>query len=305
MIGYLSHKNLFFEFKKNLNKMKKLYCSVLFCALVFLSFGQSKEPFILYNAKGKKVSYKKMMKGLQDADVILFGELHNNPITHWLQYEVTNDLAGEKDLVLGAEMIEADNQDELDLYLAGEINYGELDSMARLWPNYKTDYAPLVEIAKSNKVPFIGTNIPRRYASQVFYEGFEALETLPAEEKAWIAPLPIAYDPELPGYKAMLEMAMGGHGGENFPKAQAIKDATMAHFILENVKEGSTFIHYNGAYHSDNYEGILWYLKKGKEELTYKTITTVLQADVSKLSAEYLNRADFIICVDENMTTTY
>jgi hypothetical protein len=97
----------------------------------------------------------------------------------------------------------------------------------------------------------------------IFHGGFEALDTIPAIEKAWIAPLPIAYDPELPGYKKMLEM-MDGHSGENLPKAQAIKDATMAHFILKYYKPGSLFIHYNGAYHSDNYEGIVWYLKKQK-----------------------------------------
>ena len=36
----------------------------------------------------------------------------------------------------------------------------------------------------------------------------------------------------------MLAMG-GGHGGETLPMAQAIKDATMAHFILSNLFEGS------------------------------------------------------------------
>ena len=138
----------------------------------------------------------------------------------------------------------------------------------------------------------------------VFKGGFESLDTLSKEEKSWIAPLPFPYDPELPGYVAMLEM-MGGHGGDNLPKAQAIKDATMAHFILANYSAEQTFIHYNGAYHSNNYEGILWYLKQAQPDYKYSTISTVSQADISRLEDENKGLADFIICVDENMTSTH
>jgi hypothetical protein len=98
---------------------------------------------------------------------------------------------------------------------------------------------------------------------------------------------------------------MPGHSGTNLPKAQALKDATMAHFILENYKQGSLFLHFNGAYHSDNYEGVLWYLKQARPTLKYATISTVSQKDISKLLAENRGKADFIICVDEDMTTTY
>lgn len=162
----------------------------------------------------------------------------------------------------------------------------------------------MVDIAKDNSLDFVAANVPRRYAKLVYKGGFEALDTLSNEAKNWIAPLPFPYNPELPGYAAMLEM-MGGHGGENLPKAQAIKDATMAHFILENYSPEQTFIHYNGAYHSNNYEGILWYLKQAQPDYKYVTISTVSQEDVSKLKEENKGLADFIICVDEDMTSTH
>ncbi len=265
---------------------------------------QDKPAYVLYSAKGKKVTYKKMLEELQKQDVVLFGEFHNNPISHWLQLEVTTDCRQTRDLVLGAEMFERDNQEALTLYLQGQISGKQLDSAVRLWRNYNTDYAPLVNFAREYSLPFVATNIPRRYASMVARGGFEALDTLSDESKSWIAPLPVAYDAELPGYKKMLEM-MPGHGGENLPKAQAIKDATMAYFILQYYKPGSLFIHYNGAYHSDNYEGILWYLKKARPDLRYVTISTVSQKNVNSLLDENKGKADFIICVDENMTTTY
>ncbi len=265
---------------------------------------KNKPAYQLFNAKGKKVTYGKMLKTMQQQNIILFGEYHNNAIAHWMQLELTRDLGQNQALVLGAEMFEADNQIPLSQYLAGEIDAKGLDTLARLWPNYKTDYAPLVNLAKERSWPFIATNIPRRFASMVSHEGFAALDSLTEQEKSWVAPLPIAYDPELPGYVAMIEM-MGGHGGETFPMAQASKDATMAHFILDGYQPDRPFIHYNGAYHSDNFEGILWYLQHERPDLNYGTITTVTQADLSKLAPENINRANFILVVDEDMTPTY
>ena len=246
-----------------------------------------------------------MKKTLLKKDIVLFGEHHNNPISHWLQYELTSDLNKSRNLVLGAEMLEADNQIALSDYINNKITYSQLDSLARLWPNYKTDYAPLVDFAKEKQLPFIATNIPRRYASMVYKKGgFDALKSLSALEKEWMAPLPIPFDSELTTYKKILE-DMGDHGSLALVKAQAIKDATMAHFILKNHKKGSLFLHYNGAYHSDFYEGILWYLKQEQPDLDYATISTVSQENVDKLLKSNYGKADFIICVDSNMTKTY
>jgi uncharacterized iron-regulated protein len=275
-------------------------------SVFFFTFAveQQKPAYILYDAKGKKVGYEKMIRILSEKDIVLFGEFHNNAIAHWLQLEVTRSLKEKRELVLGAEMFEQDNQQALDLYLQGKIKAKGLDSMARLWKNYPTDYAPLVNFAKENNIAFAATNVPRKYAAMISKGGFEALDTISQKEKAWIAPLPIAYDAELPGYKKMMEM-MAGHGSPNMPKAQAIKDATMAYFILQYYKPGSLFIHFNGDYHSDNYDGIVWHLKNKQPSLKYATISTVSQKDVNKLLDENKGRADYIICVDENMTNTY
>lgn len=284
--------------------MRKLFLLTTAVFATLITWAQQKPAYVLYNAKGKKIAYGKMIRSLQNKDIVLFGEYHNNPIAHWLELEVTISLKQVRDMVMGAEMFEQDNQQALDLYLSGKISGKGLDSMARLWKNYPTDYAPLVNYARDNHLVFAATNIPRKFAAMVARGGFEALDTITIKEKTWMAPLPIAYDPELPGYKKMLEM-MGGHSGVNLPKAQAIKDATMAYFILAHYATGSTFLHFNGSYHSDNYEGIGWYLKKARPDLQYATISTVSQKNILKLEAENKGKADFILCVDENMTTTY
>lgn len=283
--------------------MKKIITSILLFATI-ISVAQDKKAYQIFDKNGKKTSYEKLLKAGEKAEAVLFGEYHDNSIVHWLQLEFTKDLAEKKALVLGAEMLEADDQMQLDFYLKGEINQKQLDSSARLWKNYKTDYKPLVDFAKEKKFSFIATNVPRRYASLVFKKDLVALDSLSAQEKSWIAPLPIEFDINLPGYKSMMGM-QGGHAGDKMPKAQAIKDATMAYFIHKNRNENSTFVHYNGTYHSDNYEGINWYLKKLDAEIKIITIATVEQKDIKKLEAEHYNKADFILVIDEDVTKTY
>jgi len=285
-----------------MNKLKYILpFAFFFC--VTLSFSQE-QAFQIFTANGKKSSYKKMLKAMKNKDVVIFGEEHNNPIAHWLQLEITKQLDRSRDMILGAEMLEADTQLELNDYLAGKISAKSLDTVARLWPNYDTDYAPLIDYAKENKLPFVATNIPRKYANRVFKEGFSALEALTDQEKAWMATLPMKFDPELSRYQNIIVM-MGEHGSPKLVMAQAAKDATMAYFILKNYRSGSLFLHYNGKYHSDFYEGILWYLKQDRPDLNYGTISTVSQAQIKTLDEENEGSADFIICVPEDMTKTH
>ncbi|MBK6265557.1 ChaN family lipoprotein [Marivirga sp. S37H4] len=285
--------------------MKSLKIFILLQFLTLIGSAQHLPAYQIFDEKGKKTSYKKMLKQVKKSDIFLFGELHDNAIAHWLQLElIKNAYSHNENLLLGAEMMEADNQASLNEFLEGKMDQKGLDSTARLWPNYKTDYAPLVNFAKENEIPFIATNVPRRYANLVYKNGFTALDSLSKEEKEWIVPLPFPFDSELPTYKNILAM-MGDHGSEKLVMAQALKDATMAHFILKNYKEGHLFIHFNGAYHSDFYEGILWYLQQEKPMLNYLTISTVTQNNLSKLEEEHVGKAHFIICVDADMTSTY
>ena len=177
--------------------------------------------------------------------------------------------------------------------------------MSRLWDNYKTDYKPLLDFAREKGLGFVATNVPRRYASMVNRGGFEVLDSLSDEAKRFMAPLPIPYDPGLPWYKNMMFMGMGHGVSANLPKAQALKDATMGYFISANLKEGYTFIHYNGEYHSHEKGGILWYLEHYSPGLQLATISAVFQEDTDRLEDENKGIADYIIVVPMDMTRTY
>jgi len=88
--------------------MKKIVLSVFLCATI-ITFAQDKKAYQIFDKNGKKTSYEKLLKAGEKADVVLFGEYHDNSVVHWLQLEFTKDLAEKKALVLGAEMLEADN----------------------------------------------------------------------------------------------------------------------------------------------------------------------------------------------------
>ncbi len=328
--------------------------------------------FQIFDSKGKKVSYSKFIKAVRKSfltqpnsrDVLLFGELHDNPISHWLELQVTQDLFDDQsNIVLGAEMFETDQQTALNEYLnpkkdttkqntnnpmgmgfGVDPNYTKLKKSIKLWNNFATDYQPLVDFARDHQLQFVATNVPRRYASLVYKKGIKSLyenegqingslrtfsigSNLPkcdtgiykkdsltyfAEiSKGNSIPPFFVYDSTLQCYKDIFVMA-GGHGGQNLPMSQAIKDATMASLIYAHIPQNGVFVHYNGSYHSDNHQSIEWYLKHYNEKLLKNyfpmkitTISTRTQQNVSQLEKDNVGIADFIIVVPENMTRTY
>ena len=267
-----------------------------------------KPAYQLFDQDGKNSKYNKMVRACTDADIVLFGELHNNPISHWMQLELAHSLYAEKgkDLILGAEMFEADNQLIMNEYFNGMISQEKFEDEMRMWKNYPTDYKPLVEFARDSGLKFIATNIPRRYANVVFKLGADTLLYLSDEAKKYMMPLPLDYDTTVACYSELSGGGpMGGHGSPNLRDAQAVKDATMSYFIQFNHHPGQLFLHFNGAYHSDNFEGIMYFLKKDQPGLKIVTISTVSQEKVDELEEENIGKADFILAVPETMTTTY
>lgn len=281
-------------------------------ALAFIAltvFAQTdKKAYQLFDKNGEKMDYQSMISDFAKVDVVFIGEYHNNPISHWMEYEIGQSLFNETkgNIILGAEMFEADEQLPLTEYINDVISTARFEADTRLWSNYKTDYKPLLEFAKANRVPFIATNIPRRYADAVNKGGGESvLDSLSDEAKRYIAPLPIPFKTDSVMIKEWAKTGMMGKNTLAIAKAQAVKDATMAYFIAENSEKGKIFIHFNGSFHSDNYDGIIYFLKIYRPDLTIKTLSPAQQKDVSTLENEYLDKADYILCVPETMTKTY
>ena len=283
----------------------------LILSSINLASAQNKPAYQLFKSNGKAANYEKMIKDLAECDMVFFGEYHNNPISHWLQLEMSESffkIKGEK-LFFGAEMFENGNQLVLDEYLKDFYPEDKmLPEITQLWSNYKTDYKPLVNFAKDHNLRFIATNIPRRYASMLHKKGMDALKELSPEALAMIgSDLETFFDPTVKAYAEMADK-MGGHIPENMLNiqiAQASKDATMAHFSLKNFSPGDLLFHFEGAYHSNYKQGIIWWINKIQPGINMKSITTVMQSEWDEMSKEQKAEiATYIIVVANNMTMT-
>ena len=293
--------------------MKQLSIILILMCLFQTSqlFSQDKPAYVIYTANGKKTTFEKLVESTENKELVLFGEFHDNPISHWLQLELTKEMYAEagSNLQLGFEMFEQDQQELLSQYLLGNLTAKQFKDTMRLWPNYETDYAPIIDFAKTNKLFCVASNVQRKYASLLFKKGRKALDTLSLTIKSQMASIDFIVDTTLSQYKEVYTMGghMGVNMGKNMVESQAFKDATMAQFIMANPgrKEGTVHLHFNGAFHSDFHQGILWYVQQKQANIRVLTISTVTQDDVRKLDKEHLGRADFIICVPESMTRTH
>jgi len=264
-------------------------------------------PYKIFDNEGSEVTFEVMVAAAAEHEVTLFGELHNNSLVHWLQLQLLKELSAQHPgLVLGGEFFEADDQLNIDEWFDGKITEKNFEAEAKLWTNYTPDYRPLMRYALENKINFVATNIPRKYAAAVSREGMGILESFSEEAQIYMAPLPIKVDNKLPGYAAMTDMMHGSSlNPDNMIAAQASKDATMAHFILQGLTDQGMFLHINGAYHSNDYEGIVWYLEHYSPSTKVMTITTVEQEDIQSLNEESLNKADFILLLPADSPKSY
>ena len=96
--------------------IKTLVFSSLILSASLCASAQSPVAYRLFDNRGQEVSFTQMTDSLSRADVVFIGENHNCPIAHWMEYKITEDLHGRRgpSLVLGEEMMEADNQLILD-----------------------------------------------------------------------------------------------------------------------------------------------------------------------------------------------
>ncbi|MDR7129400.1 putative iron-regulated protein [Algoriphagus sp. 4150] len=265
------------------------------------------EAYQFFTSKGKKINLSQVLKEARGTDAVFFGELHNNSLGHWLQLQVLKGLHSENpDLVVGSEIFEREDQLNLDEWFSGQITESSFEAEAKLWKNYAMDYRPVLRFAKEKGLKFIATNVPRKYASLVSKSGLGGLDSLSSQAKSYIAMLPVEVDMSLPGYVAMKDMMHGAPGNPEFMiQAQALKDATMAESLYEPLRAGKQIYHINGAYHSKDGEGILWYLKREFPKVKILNIHTVTQDQLDKLDDENAKSGEIILVLPSDSHTTY
>jgi uncharacterized iron-regulated protein len=226
--------------------MKILYFIALFL-LPFVSLSQDSLSHyykIYSSSKQKIVQLDDIINDMDNADVLFFGEEHNDSTGHQLEFMLFKKLTEKypEKTALSMEMFETDCQNVLDEYLHGFIREKNFITEARAWHNYK-DYRSLIELAKAGHVPVVAANAPARYTNMANRLGLNGLEQLSPIGKSYLPPLPI--DTATGAYYEKFLQIMGGHGalppGMQMYQAQNLWDATMGWSISRFYKAHRDF----------------------------------------------------------------
>lgn len=252
-----------------------------------------------------------------DTDVLFMGEFHDNASIHETEAALLQDLYKQKQgkLALSLEMAERDTQPVLDSYLAGKIREDEYLAAGRPWPNYRDAYRPMVTFARTQKIPVIAANIPRKAAAVYAHTGSlrEAEETWGSYMPQTVYPGSLAYERAFTGTMMRLRGQAMPISQDTIPRlfaAQCLKDNTMAESIDRYARAhgGHLVFHVTGAAHCEGWLGTVEQLHQRNPGLTIRVIMAV-RYDPSRLSrseaaALYRDKGDYLILVPEAMADT-
>ena len=290
-------------------KILSVIALVLTVALVNMAQANS-ENYRIFDAKGNPATFEDIVKAIEKTDVVFLGEQHDDTTAHALQMQIFKAVfekyAKEKRVTLSMEMFERDVQLVLDEYLEDLISETHFISSSRAWGNYKTDYRPLVEFAKANKLDVVAANAPRRYVNMVSRLGRDSLNQLSSDAKKWLAPLP--YGEASEAYTKKFVALMGGMTDSVTPmlhnpqlNSQSLWDATMAFSISEYLKrqKKALIVHLNGSFHTENRLGTVEHLLKYRSKTRVLVVTIKYEDDFKNFDkTKHTDLGDFVILTD-------
>ena len=259
--------------------------------------------------KQKIITIDDIISDMNKADVLFYGEDHNDSIGHYLEAEIFKKLCEKypQRTALTLEMFPTDVQPVINEYLAGLISEKNFIKEGRAWPNYK-DYRPLIEYAKENKIEIIGANAATRYSNAVTKDGLEALKKFPKSSSSFLPPLPI--DTATGRYNEKFAETMGGHnmGPMKIYQTQNLWDATMAWSISKFIKQhkGIKVLQLNGRFHSDEKLGTLAKLRKFEPKLQILNISSFSDGSFDNPDWEkFKNLGDYIIITNPKIKRSF
>lgn len=260
------------------------YIKTLLLSTALLCFGAGSVSAAQFSdaKNGKELTATQLAQKLTKYDVVFFGEYHDQGEIHKAELDLLQALhkiKGEK-LAMSMEMFEVDNQEKLDSFLAGSLSEEAFLATSRPWPNYKTDYAPLVNFAKENNMPVVAANVPRFLAAHVAKNN-ASTAGIEAQYQQWLPKH--TYAPE-GAYKDKFYAQMNSpEAPMKMPPArlaavyaaQCLKDDKMAESMaaFSDAHKQMQLLHINGCFHSDGHLGTAQKLEALRPELKVAVIT--------------------------------
>jgi uncharacterized iron-regulated protein len=262
-------------------------------------------PLIYDSAQKKWSDFATVEAALKQSQIVYVGEIHNHAWGHRLELQLLEKFfAGQHNIAVAFEMFERDVQAIMDGYIAGQTSEEFFTANSRPWGNYATDYRPLVQFAQSYRLPVLAMNVPRRYAEYAAKGKDDALWLMPALEKSFMAEQILALEGK---YKQKFYETMQNHVPpeiiERYYRSQCLKDDTMAKSIAEFLKTHpeAGVISYTGAFHSDEYLGLVEKVRMQMPTLKRLLVSIVPVSGESVPDPEnYSHLADFVLFAPES-----
>lgn len=268
----------------------------------------SPDQYRIFDGKGNPATMADILKAAGNSDAVFLGEQHDDAVGHAMEFEifkqiVAQDMATRK-VGLSMEMFERDVQTVVDEFLNGLITEQHFLLSSRPWGNYKTDYKPLVDLAKEKKLPVIAANAPRRYINMVSRNGRDALNGLSKEAKGWLPPLP--YNEPSATYAAKFKALMGPSpeaqmGIDKILSSQALWDAAMSNAVANYLKKNKNglVVHLNGSFHTESRLGTVEHLLKYRPKTRVTVVTMRYEDDFKTFDkAKHTDLGDFVVLTD-------
>ncbi|KDM92569.1 ChaN family lipoprotein [Photobacterium galatheae] len=236
--------------------------------------------YTIRSPQGISLTEQQLADTLSDADIVLVGEWHSHPATHLLQARLLAALyANQPRLALSMEQFARDKQSVVNQYLSGEIGEQALIQQGNAWPNYESDYRPLVEFARTHQLDVIAANAPKSIVRCVGRYGADYLNRLPASERQWVAQ---SLTLENDSYKERFTASMH-HGDQAQTErqfaAQTAWDDTMAESMVNYLQThpGHQILHVAGRFHTAEGLGTASRIAARHPELKVVMVTPVTQ----------------------------
>lgn len=296
-------------------KIRNILATLLLAVFIISNAVAQTPRYTIFDGKGNSKTMDELIEQAGNVQVVFLGEFHDDAVAHEIQLEIFKTIqqrfGSSRRVALSLEMFERDVQPILDEYLAGLITENHLMSAARPWNNYKTDYRPLVEFAKENRLPVVAANAPRRYVNMVSRNGRPALNKLSKSAKRTLAPLPFAE--ASPAYAQKFNALMGPNSAErmaglvNILDSQSLWDATMAYAISRQLRtRNSLVVHLNGGFHSEGRLGTPEHLEKYRKGVSYIVVTMRYEDDFRNFDpAKHRDLGDFVILTDKSVPRSF
>jgi len=282
--------------------------SLIFAASAISQTPDLDQHYTVFDGKGNQSSLAAIVKAMDGADAIFLGEQHDDSVGHSLEFEIFKQAVAEysarRRVALSMEMFERDVQIVVDEYLNAQITEAQFLASSRPWGNYKTDYRPLVELARDKKLPVVAANAPRRYVNMVSRGGRDTLNGLSKEAKSWLAPLPYGEPSEVYGekFKALMGPSPEAQMGiDKILASQSLWDATMGNSVANYLKKNkqALVVHLNGSFHTESHLGTVDHLLRYRPKARVLVVTIRYEDDFKMFDkVKYTDLGDFVILTD-------